>query len=472
VWDLIPHRWVNSIADNTTGDIGPNSYYYYKQDNARMQALGIPAYSFSVSWSRVFPFGAGPVNALGVQYYDNVIEDMIARNVLPVITLFHWDTPLALFNSYGAWTSETIVADFVHYAKYIITRYDQYVHAWVTFNEPQYCNWRFSTYPFGTILPSYNDVGEGGPKARFLCGHNTLLAHAEVYHWYKNVFNGTKPMTLKHSANYIIGNSTSEEDQAAVQRQYDYNMGWFGQCWTESADYPETLKTTLEPFGLLPSFTEEQKNKLRGSCDWFAVDAYNTLYASAPPNGIANCTSNQTDSNFPDCAPTTHLQPNGFPMGPNADAGATWLYSTPTGIRKFLNFITKEYFPASAAKGIMVTEFGFADPDEQNFNTLEQILWDLRRADYVQSFLDNILAARVLDGVNVTGIFGWSLVDNYEWNSGMGTKFGLQYLNQTSYERHPKASMFQFLNWFKQHGAQGITPIDNATIPVGYGVNE
>ena len=82
-----------------------------------------------------------------------------------------------------------------------------------TFNEPQYCNWRFSTYPFGTILPSYNDIGEGGPKARFLCGHNTLLAHAEVYHWYKNVFKGTKPMTLKHSSNYFIGNSTSEEDQ-------------------------------------------------------------------------------------------------------------------------------------------------------------------------------------------------------------------------------------------------------------------
>ena len=233
--------------------------------------------------------------------------------------------------------------------------------------------------------------------------------------------------------------------QAAVQRQNDYNMGWFGQCWTESGDYPDTLKETLEPFDLLPSFTQEQKDKLKGSCDFFAVDAYNALYVSAPPNGIANCTSNMTDTNFPDCAPTTHLQPNGFPMGPNADAGAAWLYSTPTAVRKFLNFIAKEYFPASAAKGLMVTEFGFADPDEQNFNTLEQILWDLRRADYIQSFLDNILAARVLDGVNVTGIFGWSLVDNYEWNSGMGTKFGLQYLNLTSYERHPKASMFQFL---------------------------
>jgi beta-glucosidase len=101
VWDLIPHRWVNSISDNTTADIGPNSYYYYKVDNARLQNLGIPTYSFSISWSRVFPFGSGPVNQKGIEYYDNVVEDMISRKVKPVITLFHWDTPLALFNSYG-----------------------------------------------------------------------------------------------------------------------------------------------------------------------------------------------------------------------------------------------------------------------------------------------------------------------------------------------------------------------------------
>jgi beta-glucosidase/6-phospho-beta-glucosidase/beta-galactosidase len=469
VWDLIPHRWANSIADNSTGDVGPNSYYYYKVDNARLQSLGIPAYSYSIGWPRVFPFGSGPVNQAGIQFYDNVIDDLISRNIVPIITLFHWDTPLALFNSYGAWTSENIVADYVRYAKFIISRYDQHVHAWVTFNEPQYCNWRFSNYPFGSILPSYNGIGKGGVKARFLCGHNTLLAHAEVHDWYRNVFKGTKPMTMKNSANYIIANSSSDADQEAVGRANDFNMGWFGQCWRDDGDYPQTLKDTLEPFGLLPKFTQEQKDKLKGSCEYYAVDAYTTYYAAAPPNGIKACTSNMTDPNFPDCAVTSSIQPNGFPIGPNADAGATWLYSTPVGIRKFLNFITKEYFPS--VKSIQVTEFGFSDPDEGGFNTLPQILWDLRRADYIQGFLDNILAAKVIDGVNVTGIFGWAIYDNFEWNSGLSAKFGLQHVNLTSYERTPKASMFQFLNWFRTHGAQGITTIDNATMPLDYGTN-
>lgn len=450
-WDLIPHRWVNSIADNTTADVASNNYYYYKVDNARLKTLGIQSYSFSVSWPRVFPFGSGPVNPQGVEFYDNLISDLQANGIKAVPTLFHWDTPLALFNSYGAWTSEKIVADYVRYAKYIIERYDQYVDAWYTFNEPQYCNWRFSGYPFGTIFPSYNGIGTGGVKARFLCGHYTLLAHAEVSNWYHNVYKGKKPMTFKNSANYIIANSSSAADKAAVGRVNDYNMGWFGQPWRDDGDYPQTLKDTLGD--LLPKFTQAQKNMLKGSCDFYAIDGYTTYYASAPPNGIEACTSNRSDPNFPDCAPTSSVAPDGFPIGPNSDAGATWLYSTPTGIRKFLSFITKDYFPK--VKSIVVSEFGFAEPAEATFNTLPQILWDLRRADYIQSFLDNILAARVLDGVNVTGAFAWAIYDNYEWTSGLGTKFGLQYVNLTSYERHPKASMFQFLNWFKQHGSGG-----------------
>ncbi|KAK4551840.1 hypothetical protein LTR86_010836 [Recurvomyces mirabilis] len=483
VWDLIPHRWVNSIADNTTGDIAANEYYLYKQDNARLKALGIQSYSFSTAWTRFFPFGRGPVNQQAVAHYDDLFADLEANGIKAVTTLFHWDTPLALFNSYSAWTSEEIIADFVNYAKFVIERYDKHVTAWITFNEPQYCNWRFSNYPFGTILPSYNGIGKGGLRAQYLCGHYTLLAHAEVYKWYKNEYKGSKPMTFKNSANYIIANSSSAADQEAVGRVNDYNMGWYGGVWRDG-DYPATLKDTLGD--LLPTYTQAQKDLIKGAADFYAIDAYTTLYAAAPPNGIAACVANRTDPNYPPSATTSQLQPNGFPAGPAADAGATWLYSTPGGVRPFLSFITKEYF--LAAKSIMVTEFGFADPAEGAFNTLEQILWDLRRADYFQGFLDEILAARVLDGVNVTGIFAWAVYDNFEWNSGLGesslythhylrglladecglagTKFGLQYVNLTSYERYPKASMFQFLNWFKSHGAD-TTATANVTTPIG-----
>ncbi|KAK0253419.1 hypothetical protein B0A54_06506 [Friedmanniomyces endolithicus] len=464
VWDFIPHRWVNSIADNSTADVTANQYYLYKQDNARLKALGIPAYSFTISWPRVIPFGKGPVNEQGIAHYDDVFANMEANGIKSVVTLFHWDTPLALFNSYGAWTSRDIVADYVRYAKLIIERYDKYVTVWYTFNEPQYCNWRFSNYPYGTLLPSYNGIGNGGLKAEFLCGHYTLLAHAEVYQWYKNVYKGTKPMSFKNSANWILPNSTSAADAEAVTRVNDFNMGWFGGPWTDG-DYPASLRSTLGD--LLPTFTQAEKDMIKGSADFYALDGYTANVAAAPPNGIAACAANASDPNYPTCAVTATTYADGFPIGPNSDPGATWLWSTPGGIRPYLSFIANKYFPKVASKGIVVSEFGFSDPYESSFDTLAQILWDLRRADYMQGYLDNILAARALDGVNITGIFAWAIYDNFEWNSGLSTKFGLQYVNLTSQERHPKPSMFQFLNWFKLHGLDS-TATANITAPIGH----
>jgi beta-glucosidase len=217
-------------------------------------------------------------------------------------------------------------------------------------------------------------------------------------------------MSFKNSANWIVANSSSTADQQAVQRVNDFNMGWFGGPWANGGDYPESLKSTLGD--ILPTYTDAQKAMIKGSCDFYAIDGYTTYFAAAPPNGIDACVANQSDPNYPACAVTTSVQPNGFPIGPNSDAGATWLYSTPFGIRPFLNFIVKDYFPG--VPEIVVSEFGFAEPAEASFDTLEQILWDLRRADYIQSFLDNILAARALDGVNVTGAYAWAIYDNFE----------------------------------------------------------
>lgn len=101
----------------------------------------------------------------------------------------------------------------------------------------------------------------------------------------------------------------------------------------------------------------------------------------------------------------------------------------------------------------MISEFGFVEPGEGERTSLSEILWDLRRADYFQGYLDNILAARVIDGVNVTGAFAWAIYDNIEWFSGKITRFGLQHVNYSDpmLTRTPKASMFQFTDWFKEH---------------------
>jgi beta-glucosidase/6-phospho-beta-glucosidase/beta-galactosidase len=122
-----------------------------------------------------------------------------------------------------------------------------------------------------------------------------------------------------------------------------------------------------------------------------------------------------------------------------------------TGLRTFLNYLQKTY-TGPKGKDIVLSEFGFAEPGENNFTTLADALYDQLRVDYFAGYLNNLLFAKVQDGVNVTGAIAWGIFDNFEWSSGLSTRFGLQYVNYTTQERFPKASMFTFTDFFKQHG--------------------
>jgi beta-glucosidase len=462
IWDLLAHV-PGFVADNSTGDVVAEHYYLFRRDIARLKALGVRGFSPSISWPRLFPFGAGPVNAAGVAHYDAVMSEIVGAGITPAVTLFHWDTPLALFSAYGGWTDARVVDDFVRYAKFVISRYDAVVPTWFTVNEPQYCNWQYATYPAGRAFPAPNNV-TAGLHARFLCGHHTLLAHARVAYWYRHEFKGRGRISFKNSGNFHQpADDGNAGDVRAARRQWDFSLGWFAGPWTADGDYPETLRATLRPAGLLPRFTREELGLIRGSCDFFAVDAYSAFEAYGRPAGEDEaCIANASHPAFPECAAVRQRRggDKGFPLGPAADASMGWLRSTPGGIRRFLKAIVQTY---PAVPDVVVAEFGFAEPGEAARST-EDALWDLRRAvsllpslcvetycgqDYFQGFLDNILAAIHLDGVNITGIWGWAVYDNFEWNAGVGTRFGLQHLNYTDLTRTPKASMFQFLKWFR-----------------------
>lgn len=157
VWDVFTHRATEITVGNETGDVGDNQYYLYKQglwfvyqrqcfnkpladnrteDIVRIAALGVPYYSFSISWSRILPFGRGPVNELALKHYDDLIDTCLQYGVKPMVTLFHWDLPLYLQNLYGGWLSEEIVDDFAEYARIVFTRYGNRVSHWFTVNEP------------------------------------------------------------------------------------------------------------------------------------------------------------------------------------------------------------------------------------------------------------------------------------------------------------------------------------------------
>lgn len=219
---------------------------------------------------------------------------------------------------------------------------------------------------------------------------------------YHEVFKGKGRISFKNSGNYYEPNDTaSAADIDAVARQYEFILGWFGGCWRDG-DYSPMLKATLG--SMLPNFTQAEKDMIKGSCDFYAIDGYTGYVAYGVKGGSAACAANSSAPGFPECAGSSSVGPDGFPLGPAGDNGVNWLWSTPVAIRNFLGVITKELFPT--IPDIVVSEFGFAEPFEGQQTSLPTILWDLRRADYYQGFLDNILAAKVEDGT--FSHFDWS----------------------------------------------------------------
>jgi beta-glucosidase/6-phospho-beta-glucosidase/beta-galactosidase len=234
------------------------------------------------------PFGNGPINEVALAHYDDVIDTCIEYGVEPSVTLYHWDLPLNLQNTYGGWLSPQVVDDFKAYANVVFNRYGNKVSRWFTVNEPIVfwytplsLLWRSTTdvafsetYP----LPDYYFTNTSIPKQQqpFWCGHHVLLAHAEAYHLGKSIMGSNASISFKTNGGYKIPLTNSSDDALAVQRAWDFNEGWFAHPTFIDGDYPQYLKDYVSTF--LPEFTSDQKAMINGSCDVFAHDAYTSQF--------------------------------------------------------------------------------------------------------------------------------------------------------------------------------------------------
>ncbi|KAF2757195.1 glycoside hydrolase [Pseudovirgaria hyperparasitica] len=445
IWDVLTHRATNFVVNNDTGDIANNQYYLYKQDIARIAAAGTKAYSFSISWSRIFPFGSGAVNEAGLRHYDDLIQTCHDYGVEPIVTLYHWDLPMILQNSYGGWLSDKIVPDFTEYARIAFSRWGGKVRTWFTMNEPLvFCG----TYPLpngyfkNTSIPTW--------QQKYFCGHNVLLSHASAYHVGKALYPNIS-ISIKTNGGYKVPLTNSSADAEAVQRAWDFNEGWFANPLFINGDYPQSYKDYVSAF--LPDFTPEQSALINDSCDIFAHDAYTSSFYFAPDAGIDGCLANSSNPLYPGCfnsSNTYATDAGGWNIGPAADPGAPWLHKATDWVPTFLHYIQDTWKPRG---GIAVSEFGMAEPFESLKTIRADILSDPVRSSYYRDYMQAILIA-ISEGVNVVGSLAWSIVDNLEWNQGYSVKFGVQYVNLTTQERYFKASFFEYINAFKTYQEQ------------------
>ncbi|KAJ2960401.1 hypothetical protein NQZ79_g4209 [Umbelopsis isabellina] len=450
VWDYGPHVYPEMYTGTT--DITDDFYHRYKNDIARLKAMGVNTFILSIAWTRIYPLGSGAVNELGLAFYDKVINEAIKNNIQPVITLFHWDTPLALSAHYGSWVSPMIIEDYNRYTETVFRRYGDRVKMWITFNEPSgFCS-QLSLIPHNLTFPAGINV----INAPYHCAHNVLVAHGTAVRTYRKLIKegivAAGQIGMKSDEYKPTPWSNSKEDKEASDRYVDFRIGIFAKPIFVDGDYPTTCKETLGD--LLPPLTRKEQKLIQGSADFYAQDLYRVNYAKAAPNGIKACVGNFSDPNWPVCRDERPQYivstPGNWTYGQQADPTAPQLVNSWFALRDQLKYLTKT-FPSKG--GIYISEFGWAEAFENTHTELYQIVSDYGRESYFMDYLNEFLLAIHEDNIDLKGVFAWGLYDNYEWLAGVNGRYGLQYVNFTdpALPRHFKRSFYAIRNVMQHH---------------------
>ncbi|WIA44472.1 hypothetical protein OEZ86_007218 [Tetradesmus obliquus] len=415
VWDTFSHA--GFIKNNDTGDVACDMYHKYPQDFKLMRELGIKHYRFSFSWNRILPQGGKgtPVNPEGIAFYNSLINEMIANNIRPYATIFHWDLPQVLQDKYQGLIGEEFIADFVNYANVLFENFGDRIRDWMTFNEPWVtCVLQYGQGVFAPGIPM-------GDEGMYKCGHNLLRAHAKTYELYHKVpqaklENATfadaarGKVGIALNIEYLEPLTEAKEDVAAANYGLEKNLGWFADPLF-FGDYPASLKSCAKD--VLPSFTAEESKLLKGSLDFLGINFYTGKFAKGSTTDKCSVETREQDV-------------NGKDIGPLAES--SWLRVVPWSFYKLLKYVQSRYDP----KQIMITENGVSAPKEDSMS-VQQAIRDDFRVNYYKGYLDYLCKA-ISEGVKVSTYFAWSFMDNFEWREGYSQRFGINHVDFDSPE--------------------------------------
>lgn len=438
VWDIFSHT-VGKISDFSNADVAVDQYHLYNGDVQLMKDMGLDAYRFSISWSRIFPNGTGQINQAGVDHYNNLINSLLAKGIEPYVTLYHWDLPQALEDRYNGWLNSQIIKDFAVYAETCFQKFGDRVKHWITFNEPH--TFAIQGYDVGLQAPGRCSIllhvfcRAGNSKTEpYIVAHNVILSHATVADIYRKNYKSKQHGSIGASFDVIWFKSAtnSTADIEATQRAQDFQLGWFLDPFT-FGDYPFSMRSRVG--SRLPKFSKSESTLIKGSLDFVGINHYTTFYASNDSSDIVGL----LNDSLSDSGAITLPFRDGKPIADKANS--IWLYIVPEGMRSLMNYIKQKY----ANPPVIITENGMDDPNSP-FISLKDALKDEKRIKYHRDYLSNLLASIKEDGCNVKGYFVWSLLDNWEWAAGYTSRFGLYFIDyKDKLKRYPKDSV----QWFK-----------------------
>ncbi|MFE6736434.1 glycoside hydrolase family 1 protein [Microbacterium sp. NPDC057650] len=432
VWDAFA-RIPGAVINGETGDVACDHYHRMPQDVALMKSLGLQTYRFSTSWSRVRPDG-GAVNPLGVDFYSRLVDELLENDIMPWLTLYHWDMPQALEDR-GGWTSRDTVDRFVEYALTMHDALGDRVKTWTTLNEPWCAS--FLSYTAGVHAPGRTDIGDG-----LLAAHHLLLAHGRTV---QELRARDADLDLGLTLNLTVADPADVDDPADIDaaRRIDGQFNrWFLDPIFEG-DYPSDIVRDIREVDA-DAIARWQEAVHDGDLDVISapLDALGINYyhgellsghpqPDGPESGPHETEGQQrpTRSPFPADA-GIHWVERGLPR-----TGMEWEVQ-PEGLTRLLQRVAADY-----ADGVplYVTENGAAYDDVVVGGEVKDAERTAFVRDHVAATLDAIEA-----GVDVRGYFYWSLLDNYEWAWGYDKRFGIVRVDYDTQERTVKQSGHEY----------------------------
>ncbi len=413
-------RTPGRMHNGDNGDVACDHYRRYAADVALMRSLGMQAYRFSISWSRILPAGKGAVNAAGLDFYDRLVDALLAAGIAPLVTLFHWDLPAAL-DDRGGWLNPDIAGWFADYAQVVFHRLDDRVTRWATLNEP----WVVSDggYLHGALAPGHRNLFEGP-----IASHHLMRAHGAAVQAYRAT--GKHQIGLVVNLEPQVAASPDPADQAAANRVDAYmnrqylDPVFFGR-------YPDEL---AEIFGeAWPQWPERDLELIRQPIDFLGVNYYTRS--------------------------VRRHDPAAWPLHASVarQPGATYTETSwevyPAAFTELLVWVKQRYGDLP----LYVTENGaaFYDPPVAD----EGRVRDPLRVSYLRSHLRAVHAA-IARGVDLRGYMVWSLLDNLEWSLGFSKRFGIVHVDFTSQTRTPKDSARYYARVIASNGGALADPLD------------
>ena len=409
IWD----RFCNTpgkVANGDTGEQACDHYHRWPADLALMSDLGLRGYRFSIAWPRIQPTGQGPANQKGLDFYRRLVEGMLEREITPLATLYHWDLPQEL-QERGGWASREIVDRFGEYAELVFDALGDLVDSWIKHNEP----WVTSIlgYAYGVKAPGLTDW-----NAALAAAHHVLLSHGRAARAYRDG-GGAGEIGITLDLTHVSG------EPGAARRLDGHRNRWFLDAVLRGSYPVDMVELYEERVGTLDFVHDGDLHEMAAPIDFLGVNFYQPAVAE-PGDGPLAVEEVPID-------------------GPRTAMG--WAVE-PTSLTSLLLRLRRDYGDIP----LVITENGasFEDPPVDGQGVVE----DPERVAYLRDHIAAVELA-VGQGVDVRGYYVWSLLDNFEWEHGYESRFGIVAVDFASQRRVPKRSALWYRDLIARHANGG-----------------